>query len=115
MELRGDLTVIASCSKDDRFSRTKAGRYLIKLLCHLTNDLCILHVPEHFNPHGAWLHSNTTHIQSSVSKKDQEGSKVRTSLLTFAAGALDEKIDEVEQRQVPVLLVRLDPVVHHRL
>lgn len=34
---------------------------------------------------------------------------------TFAPRALDEKIDEVQQRQVPVLFVGLDPLVHHRL
>lgn len=35
--------------------------------------------------------------------------------LTFTPRALDEKVDEVQQRQVPVLFVGLDPLVHHRL
>lgn len=35
--------------------------------------------------------------------------------LTFAPWTLDEKIDEVQQCQVSVLFVRLDPLVHHRL
>jgi hypothetical protein len=37
------------------------------------------------------------------------------SILTLAARALNEEVNEVQQRYVPVLFVRLDPVVHNRL
>lgn len=36
-------------------SRNTMG-HLVKLFGHLADDLCVLHVPEHFNPHGAWSH-----------------------------------------------------------
>ena len=39
----------------------------------------------------------------------------RVSSLTLAAGALDEEVYKVQQRDVPVLFVRLDPVIHNRL
>lgn len=37
------------------FSRNTMA-HLVKLFGHLADDLCVLHVPEHFNPHGAWSH-----------------------------------------------------------
>lgn len=43
------------------------------------------------------------------------GSSPCTSRLTFTPGALDEEVDEVQQRQVSVLLVGLDPLVNHGL
>lgn len=33
----------------------KMDSYLVELFGHLADDLCILHVPEHLDPHGAWL------------------------------------------------------------
>lgn len=38
----------------DKFIGGQNG-YLIKLFGHLADDLCVLHVPEHFDPHGTWL------------------------------------------------------------
>ena len=32
----------------------KTGAYLVKLLRHLADDLGVLHVPEHLDPHRSW-------------------------------------------------------------
>lgn len=32
--------------------------YLVELFGHLADDLGVLHVPEHLDPHGAWLHNH---------------------------------------------------------
>lgn len=32
---------------------TEADSYLIELFGHLADDLCVLHVPEHLDPHSA--------------------------------------------------------------
>ena len=45
----------------------------------------------------------------------ERGPGVPGAWLTFTATALDEEADEVQQGQLPVLLVRLDPLLDSRL
>lgn len=61
-------------------------KYLLKLFSHFTNDFCMLHVVVHMG------------CDSS-----------------FASRAVDEELDEIQERWVSVLLVLLNPVIHHNL
>ena len=59
---------------------------LIELFGHLANDLGVLEVVVH-------VHGDAT----------------------LTSGAVDEELDQIQQRHVTILFVRLDPVVNQRL
>ncbi len=64
----------------------EGGADLVEFLGHLADDLGVLHV--------------VVHVGGDAPP---------------AARAVNEELDEVEQRLVALLFVRLNPVIHHRL
>lgn len=88
---------------------------LIQVLHHLTQDVSVLFVMTHLCSDHTWRETTRKSVRSLCVCVCVSVLVACAHLRAFAPATLDEEADEIEERRVSVLPVKLSPVVDHCL